>query len=94
MGAVLLLLSSFSLFPGVFAQEKVYIQGTGKDGAVRELDVSRKPALYTGDFGDCLSESLMNVTKFDVAYYRDNMTVSFHMDGASNIRNESLMCMS
>lgn len=63
------------------------------DNKVRELDVSRKPALYTGDFGDCLNESLMNVTKFDVAYYRDNMTVAFHMDGASNIRNESLMCM-
>ncbi|KAL0937934.1 trp-like ion channel [Colletotrichum truncatum] len=72
--------------------ETVYITGQGKDGVSRELAVNRYPALYTGDFGDCLGgQSLFNITKFDAAYYADNMTVQFHLDGTTNIRNESLM---
>ena len=94
IGALLVLLSLFSVLPTVFAREKVYIKGTGIDGVSRDLEVSRKPALYTSDFADCLNGgSLFNVTKFDAAYYRDNMTVLFHLDGTTNIRNESLMCM-
>ncbi|KAF7561225.1 hypothetical protein G7046_g2921 [Stylonectria norvegica] len=92
LGALLLLLSIFSFLPTVLAREKAYIKGTGLDGVQRELEVSRLPALYTGDFADCLSGgSLFNVTKFDAAYYRDNLTVLFHLDGTTNIRNESLM---
>ncbi|CAM1501639.1 Fc.00g036230.m01.CDS01 [Cosmosporella sp. VM-42] len=92
IGALLGLLSLLGLLPTVFAREKAYIKGTGSDGVQRELDVSRKPALYTGDFADCLNgDSLFNVTKFDAAYYRDNMTVLFHLDGTTNIRNESIM---
>lgn len=74
------------------ARETVMIEGVGLDGESRQLDVSRTPALYTGDFDDCLDgESLFNITKFDAAYYADNMTVLFHLDGTTNIRRENLM---
>lgn len=93
--ALLLLLTFFScLLAGAHARETVYIKGLGLDGVNRELDVSRYPALYTGDFDDCLGgESLFNVTKFDAAYYADNLTVLFHLDGATSIHKENLIRM-
>ncbi|KAF6833414.1 trp-like ion channel [Colletotrichum musicola] len=88
---ILLVLLTF-LTTALAATETVYINGQDKDGNTKELAVNRKPALYTGDFGDCLGgQSLFNITKFDAAYYADNMTVQFHLDGTTNIRNESLM---
>jgi hypothetical protein len=51
----------------------------------------RRPSLYTGRFGDCKGSSAVNVTRFDAAYYRDNMTVLFHLAGNTAIANESLM---
>ncbi|KAI1762000.1 TRP-domain-containing protein [Hypoxylon sp. FL1150] len=71
--------------------ETTYITGTGLDGVTnRNLALDRTPALYTGDFGDCLGgQSLLNVTKFDAAFYYDNSTILFHLDGTTNIRNES-----
>lgn len=78
--------------PTANARETVYIKGLGLDGVNRDLDVSRYPALYTGDFYDCMGgESLFNITKFDVAYYADNLTVLFHLDGTTNIRKEDIM---
>ncbi|PNY29437.1 membrane protein [Tolypocladium capitatum] len=93
LAIVLLLLGALCLLSTVLADDnKVYIKGTGIDGTSRDLEVSRYPALYTGDFDDCLGgESLFNVTKFDAAYYADNLTVLFHLDGTSNIRKESLI---
>lgn len=71
---------------------KTYIQGTDKNGITRNLANDRYPALYTGQFGDCLGgQSLINVTSFDAAYYADNMTVLFHLSGTTNIRDESVM---
>ena len=52
---------------------------------------NRRPALYTGDFGDCMGSSTVNVTRFDAAYYKDNMTVTFHLEGNTAVKNESLM---
>ncbi|KAF2199133.1 TRP-domain-containing protein [Delitschia confertaspora ATCC 74209] len=52
---------------------------------------NRRPSLYTGDFGDCLGSSSVNVTRFDAAYYKDNMTVLFHLAGNTALKNESLM---
>ncbi|KAH8659559.1 hypothetical protein BGZ61DRAFT_485756 [Ilyonectria robusta] len=90
--AMRLFLSAITLLPTVLARETVYINGTGIDGVSRELDVSRYPDLHTGDFADCMNgESLFNVTKFDAAYYRDNLTVLFHLSGTTNIRQEALM---
>jgi hypothetical protein len=60
----------------------------GKQYRVRD---DRHPALYTADYGDCLGESLINVTRFDAAYYRDNMTIMFHLEGETALTNESIM---
>jgi len=69
-----------------------YVYGTDAHGKTQQLAVDRTPALFTKDFGDCLGgESLFNVTKFDAAYYADNLTIIFHIDGTTNVRNESLM---
>ncbi|KAJ0386972.1 hypothetical protein COL922a_003286 [Colletotrichum nupharicola] len=86
-------LAVFASFTTAFAAtETIYITGQDKDGNTAELATNRRPALFTGDFGDCLGgQSLFNVTKFDAAYYADNMTVQFHLDGTTSIRNESLM---
>ncbi|KFA66109.1 hypothetical protein S40285_04277 [Stachybotrys chlorohalonatus IBT 40285] len=74
------------------AQERVYIEGRGRDGVVRQLDVSRYPSLWTGDFDDCMGgDSLFSVTKFDAAYYADNLTVLFHFDATTNIRRDNIM---
>ena len=70
-----------------------FIQGTNAAGVTTTLAVDRFPALYTGDFGDCMGgQSLLNLTSFDAAYYADNMTVLFNMAGTSNLNNESLIC--
>ena len=91
----LVLISTFMSI--VYANEppndgKTYIQGTDKNGITRNLANDRYPALYTGQFGDCLGgQSLINVTSFDAAFYADNMTVLFHLTGSTNIRDESIM---
>ena len=68
-----------------------YVQYTGTDGVTVWLPDNRRPALYTQNFGDCQGDSLINVTRFDAAYYKDNMTVLFHMAGNSALTNQSLM---
>ncbi|KAL8770965.1 MAG: hypothetical protein Q9203_004834 [Teloschistes exilis] len=68
-----------------------YVETTTDDGKASWLKDTRKPALYTQNFGDCLGSSLINVTRFDAAYYKDNMTVLFHLEGNTNVANESLM---
>lgn len=35
--------------------------------------------------------SSINVTRFDAAYYKDNMTVLFHLGGETALKNESIM---
>lgn len=87
--AVILFLAS--LIPTVSAVENTrWIQYTGNDGTVW-LDDARRPSLYTQDFGDCQGDSLINVTRFDAAYYKDNMTVLFHLEGDTALADESLM---
>ncbi|KAI1417162.1 TRP-domain-containing protein [Hypoxylon sp. FL1857] len=89
---VLPVLGGLSLIPTACAKETQYITGTNLDGVTTRLALDRTPALYTGDFGDCLGgQSLLNVTKFDAAFYYDNSTILFHLDGTTNIRNESIM---
>jgi hypothetical protein len=75
-----------------YADNTTYITGTDANGVTRVLADDRYPALYTGQFGDCMGgSSLLNVTAFDAAYYADNMTVLFHLMGTTNLRNESIM---
>ncbi len=80
--------------PGARADSSMdTIEGTNADGVTQTLLVDRTPALYTGDFGDCMGgQSLLNLTSFDAAFYADNMTVLFNLAGTTNLRNESLMC--
>jgi hypothetical protein len=83
-----------TIIPSVAAQDTRTISGTNADGVTQTLLVDRTPALFTGDFGDCMGgNSLMNITSFDAAYYADNMTVLFNLAGTSNLLNQSLMCM-
>lgn len=74
------------------ARDTRYIYGTSVAGITEQLAIDRTPALYTGDFGDCLSgHGLFEIIRFDAAYYTDNSTVLFHLDGASDIEHDSLM---
>lgn len=60
--------------------------------AIRLRD-DRRPALYTDKFGDCQGYSLLNVTHFDAGFYKDNMTVAFHLAGTAAIQQDNVMCM-
>lgn len=88
---VLLSLLSFNVGTTAAADEITWIKYTGNDGVVW-LDDNRRPSLYTQNFGDCQGDSLINVTRFDAAYYKDNMTVLFHLEGSSALADEDLMC--
>jgi hypothetical protein len=72
------------------AEKPQYVVGT-IDGTEYRVRDDRRPALYTADYGDCMGESLINVTRFDAAYYRDNMTIMFHLEGQTALMNESIM---
>jgi len=73
-------------------EQRQTIQGSNAKGVVQTLLVDRYPALYTGNFGDCMGgQSLINLTSFNAAYYADNMTVLFNMAGSTSLRNESVM---
>ena len=80
-----------SLAATALCDDDLWIQTTNNAGETIYLRDDRKPALYTQDFGDCLGSSLINVTRFDAAYYQDNMTVLFHLEGNTNVANESIM---
>ena len=90
-GFLLLITSLLSLVHLSLSENKQYVQTTTDTGAVVYLEDNRKPSLYTQNFGDCLGSSLINVTRFDAAYYKDNMTVLFHLEGNTNVANESIM---
>jgi hypothetical protein len=79
-----------ALFTRLSLQQQ-YVQGTDAAGNTVFLSDSRQPALYTRNFGDCQGDSMINVTRFDAAYYHDNMTVLFHLEGSTIIHNASLM---
>lgn len=83
-------------FANAQAQAVVYdghlmIPYTNDQGTTQWFMDDRQPALYTQTFGDCQGDSLLNVTRFDAAYYKDNMTVLFHLEGASALANESVI---
>jgi hypothetical protein len=68
----------------------LWIPYTDDSGTQWFMD-DRRPALYTQTFGDCQGDSLLNVSRFDAAYYKDNMTVLFHLEGSSALANESVI---
>ena len=88
-----LLLTTVLLFARKASAEKniTWIQYTGNDGT-EWLNDDRRPALYTQQFGECQTDSLINVSRFDAAYYKDNMTVLFHLGGTSALADEDIIC--
>ena len=90
-GVLPLLVSLLSLIEFTYSENNQYVQTTNSAGQTIYLTDNRKPSLYTQNFGDCLGSSLINVTRFDAAYYADNMTVLFHLEGNTNVANESIM---
>lgn len=88
---LLLIVSFLSLTELTLSNDDLWIQTTNNAGETIYLRDDRKPALYTQNFGDCLGSSLINVTRFDAAYYQDNMTVLFHLEGNTNVANESII---
>ncbi|KAG7119816.1 putative membrane protein like [Verticillium longisporum] len=73
-------------------RETVYQEFNDTNGVTRQFAVDRYPALFSGDFADCLGgQSLFNITKFDTGYFKDNRTVVFHLDGNTNVRQENLI---
>lgn len=82
----LLALLSFQI-SAVAAQEIVnYIPYTTLQGNTIYLRDFRQPALYSGDFADCMDGgSQVNLARFDVAYYMDNMTVIFRLAGTTEL---------
>ena len=93
-GILLFLVSILTFTQPALARNVTYITASDANGQIVYLDDDRRPALYTQNFGDCLGDSLLNVTRFDAAYYKDNMTVTFHMEGSTALTNESLLSMS
>lgn len=91
MLGILYLLLTILLIPTTLAKDTKYVVTTDSDGDPLWLADDRKPALYTQNFGDCLGSSTINVTRFDAAYYKDNMTVLFHLEGNTAVTNESMM---
>lgn len=74
------------LWSSVAARDDGYVDARidGVDYLVRD---DRQPALYTLDFGSCMSDSTFTVDRFDAAYYKDNMTILFNMDGVTTLQN-------
>lgn len=81
----------FVTIRSVSADDSHLIKGYDFNGAIQTLDIAPRPSLFSGNFADCLKGgSLFNFSTFDVAYYADNRTIFFRLEGASNIRKESL----
>lgn len=73
------------------------VPGTSRSGTdernnrTASLYDNRRPSLYTKDFGDFLGNSRIDITHFDSALYKDNMTAVFNLQGHTSIENENLM---
>ena len=88
----LLLIQAISLLQPTLAQQnETYVAANGPGGETIYLLDDRKPALYTQNFGDCLGDSLLNVTRYNAAYYADNMTVTFTLEGSVAVSGLSLL---
>ena len=88
---VLLLHIIALLQPTLAQQNETYVAAIGPGGETIYLLDNRKPALYTQNFGDCLGDSLLNVTRYNAAYYADNMTVTFTLEGSVAVSGLSLL---
>ncbi|SPQ19711.1 2932c7a6-fcf9-480b-bdc4-eb4fb4e8bd16 [Thermothielavioides terrestris] len=58
----------------------------------RAGEVKYAPALYSGDFGNCLAgQSPFTITELDILYDAGNKTLVFHVNGTSAFEDEPLL---
>jgi hypothetical protein len=88
---IALLALLFALVPSAKADQ--LIPYTNAQNEVTYLDDDRRPSLYTETFGDCLGsqKSLITVDRWDAAFYKDNLTIAFHIGGLTNLTREAVM---
>lgn len=91
IGSLLFLILAHNFIPLITASHDPKLVGVTIDGERYSARDDRRPALYTVDFGDCLGASLLNVTRFDAAYYKDNMTMLFQLQGETALVKEDVM---
>ncbi|QDS70318.1 hypothetical protein FKW77_008438 [Venturia effusa] len=93
LSALSLFFTTLTILPQSRADDVQTITYQNSDGTALYLKDDRRPALYTGDFGDCLGDSnkLVTVIKFDASYYKDNMTITFDIQGSTTFVREALM---
>ncbi|KAJ6201046.1 LOW QUALITY PROTEIN: ML-like domain-containing protein [Bipolaris maydis] len=72
------------------ANQTEYVRATIKGIRTLVRD-DRQPSLYTTDYADCLGNSAINITRFDAAYYKDNMTITFHLRGETALQNHIML---
>lgn len=83
--------SFFRLACAITPQNATYIPYDNGDGRVVYLRDFRQPALYSGGFGDCQEGgSLVNIARFDVAFYKDNLTVLFRLAGDTQLEDQEI----
>jgi hypothetical protein len=98
--SAIFILSLVSLLPSSFAQSvghdadgNLYVSSTNSHGDKIWLADSRKPALYTSDFGECMIDSQFTISRFDAGFYKDNMTLAFHLEGVTSLDEEHVTRM-
>ena len=79
-----------TLLPLIFAETQ-FITAQNSNGQTVRLADDRKPALYTDNFGSCLDQGLVDITRFDAALYADNMTLIFEFAGNTNLTQDSVV---
>lgn len=82
-----------ALLPLALAREREFVISQDNQGNTIWLADDRKPALYTDNFGSCLDNGLVDVTRFDAALYHDNMTLMFDIQGTTNLTRDPVMSM-
>lgn len=77
--------------PAFTAQDTKYVTTYDEYGESVVVRDDRRPSLWTQKFADCSGDPQIAVSRFDAAYYKDNMTVLFHLEASTELNNQSTM---
>ena len=77
----------------IAAEDTQYVTTYDEYGDAIAVRDDRQPSLWTRKFADCSGDPQIIVSRFDAAYYKDNMTVLFHLEASTELNNQSLMSM-
>lgn len=91
VGILSVLLAFLAVIQPAMGENITYVTTIDASGKTVYLPANRQPALYTQDFGDCLGGSLLDISRFDAGYYADNMTVTFHLQGTTQLEDASVI---